>query len=44
MESNKNDMIELIKQKQTQRFRNQTYGYQRENMKGGGRDKIWDWE
>ena len=39
MESNKNDKKNLFtKQKQTQKFQNQTYGYQR--GKHGGRDKL----
>ena len=43
MESNKNDTIELKKQKQTQRFQNQTYAQQRRNM-GERRDKLWGWD
>ena len=40
----KNDTKNLFtKQRQTQRFQNQTYGYQRGNA--GGRDGLghWDW-
>ena len=40
MESNGNDTIELTKQKQTQRFRNQTYVYQRGNVVEEGRDNL----
>ena len=36
VESNKNDAIEFIEQKQTQRFQNQTYVYQRGNVGAGG--------
>ena len=42
MESNKNDSIELTKQKQTQRFQNKTYVYQRGNV--AGRDKLGNWD
>ena len=30
----------FTKQKQTHRFQKQTYGYQRQNMVGGGPDKL----
>ena len=38
-------MIELTKQKQAQRFWNQTYVYQKENVSVGWQDKLgsWDW-
>ena len=38
----KSDTKELTKQKQTQRFWNQIYGYQRGNV--GGRDKLGGWD
>ena len=38
----KNDTKELTKQKQTQRFLKQTYGYQRVNVRG--RDKLGGWD
>ena len=42
-ESNKNYTKNLFtKQKQIQRFQNQTYGYQRGSV--GGRDKLGGWE
>ena len=42
MESNKNYAIELTKQKQTQRFQNQTFDYQGGNT--AGRDKLGGWK
>ena len=39
---NKNDTKEFTKQKQTQRFQNQTYGYQRGNA--GRRDGLGVWD
>ena len=36
VESNRNDTIALTKEKQTQRFQNQIYVYQRGNVGGGG--------
>ena len=34
----------FTKQKQTQRFQNQTCGYQRGNLGGGGSDKLGVWD
>ena len=39
----KNDTKELTRKKQTQRFQNQTYGYQGGNM-GGRRDTLGGWD
>ena len=40
---NRNDKLELIKQKQTQRSWNQIYVYQRGNVCGGDKLVGWDW-
>ena len=34
----------FIKQKQTHRFWNETYGYQRGNHGGGGGEKLGGWD
>ena len=34
---------EFTKQKQTQRFQNQTYGYQKGNIGGTDKSGGWDW-
>ena len=43
VESNKNDRLEPTEQKQTQRFWNQTYVYQRGNVVGRCKLEDWDW-
>ena len=42
VESNRNDKIELTKQKKIHKFKNQTYVYQRRYM--GRRDKSESWK
>ena len=42
-ESNKKDTKNFTKQKQTQRFQNHTYGYQRGNMEGE-KDGLGVWD